>query len=205
MFRTIKNYLNKNNLKDEKYLYLFDKYVGDEYVCFDCETTGLYPKTDDIISIGAIIIKNNKILKSRKFQKFIKPTKKLDSESIKVHRIRECDLENGQDINEVIIEFLDFIGNRPLVGYYLEFDLAMVNKYIKPKLGITLPNRQIEVSALYYDKKIKTIPQANIDLRFDSILKDLNLPVFEKHDAINDAIMTSMMFVKLQNILKISS
>jgi DNA polymerase-3 subunit epsilon len=198
MFENIKNYFNKKNLKDNKYLYLFDKYDGDEFICFDCETTGLDTKNDEIISIGAVIIKNNKILSSQKFEKLIKPTKDISKESIIIHRIRECDLQNAQDIDDVIDEFLQFIGNRPLVGYYLEFDMAMVNRYIKPKLGINLPNKQIEVSALYYDKKFKTTPQGNIDLRFDSILKDLNLPILKKHDAINDAIMTAMMFVKLK-------
>jgi DNA polymerase-3 subunit epsilon len=198
MFENIKNYFNKKNLKDNKYLYLFDEYDGDEFICFDCETTGLDTKNDEIISIGAVIIKNNKILSSQKFEKLIKPTKDISKESIIIHKIRECDLQNAQDIDDVIDEFLQFIGNRPLVGYYLEFDMAMVNRYIKPKLGINLPNKQIEVSALYYDKKFKTTPQGNIDLRFDSILKDLNLPILKKHDAINDAIMTAMMFVKLK-------
>jgi DNA polymerase-3 subunit epsilon len=203
MLDRIKNYFNKNSLKDNSYSYLFDKYFGDEYVCFDCETTGLNPKVDDIISIGAVIIKNNQIILSQKFKRLVKPKKRLDDTSIKIHRIRECDLEEALDIDTVIDDFLAFIGNRPLVGYYLEFDVAMVNKYIKPKLGIKLPNKQIEVSALYYDKKIKTIPQGNIDLRFDTILKELKLPLLEKHDCINDAIMTSMMYVKLQNISKL--
>lgn len=44
MFRNIKNYFNKRNLKDKKYLYLFDEPNNEEYVCFDCETTGLDPK-----------------------------------------------------------------------------------------------------------------------------------------------------------------
>jgi DNA polymerase-3 subunit epsilon len=203
MLDRIKNYFNKNSLKDNSYSYLFDEYFGDEYVCFDCETTGLDPKVDDIISIGAVIIKNNQIISSQKFKRLVKPKKRLDDTSIKIHRIRECDLEEALDIDTVIDDFLAFIGNRPLVGYYLEFDVAMVNKYIKPKLGIKLPNKQIEVSALYYDKKIKTIPQGNIDLRFDTILKELKLPLLEKHDCINDAIMTSMMYVKLQNISKL--
>jgi len=197
MFKLIENYFNKKNLKDQKYAYLFDEHKENEYICFDCETTGLDPKVDDIISIGAVIIKNNKILTSKKFERFVKPSTYLNSESIKIHQIRKCDLEDAQNIDEVIVEFLEFIGNRPLVGYYLEFDMKMVNKYIKPKLGINLPNKQIEVSSMYYDKIIKTIPSGNIDLRFDTIMKKLNLPLLSKHDAINDAIMTSLIFLKL--------
>ncbi len=198
MFNSIKQYFNKRSLKDQSYAYLFDRYEGDEYVCFDCETTGLDPKTDEIISIGAIIIKENKILHSRKFERFCKTDKPLDEESIKVHHIRECDIQNARDIDEVIDEFLAFVGNRPCVGYYLEFDMAMVNRYIKPKLGITLPNKQIEVSALYYDKMIKKYPEGNIDLRFDVIMNRLDLPRLGKHDAINDVIMTAMIFLKLK-------
>ncbi|MGK0255909.1 MAG: DNA polymerase-3 subunit epsilon, partial [Arcobacteraceae bacterium] len=55
MIRKIKNHFNKKKLTNEKYSYLFDKYDGDENVCFDCETTGLNPKKNEIISIGAII------------------------------------------------------------------------------------------------------------------------------------------------------
>lgn len=198
MFKSLKKYLNRKKLKDEKYAYLFEPNESDEYICFDCETTGLNPKIDDIISIGAVIIKGNKIVTSNMFERFVKPKKKLQEDSIKIHQIRECDLENAREIDDVICEFLDFIGNRPLVGYYLEFDVSMINKYLKPKLGIKLPNRQIEVSAIYYDKKIGAIPQGNVDLRFNSIMKDLKLPQMSKHDAVNDAIMTSMIFLKLQ-------
>lgn len=203
MFSSLKRYFNRKRLKDPAYEYLFNEDDSDEYVCFDCETTGLNPKIDDIISIGAVRIKGNKIDLQNKFERFIKPKTKLQAESIKIHQIRECDLEDAKDIDDVIYEFLEFIGNRKLVGYYLEFDVAMINKYIKPKLGIVLPNKQLEVSALYYDKKIAMIPQGNIDLRFDVIMKDLDLPRMGKHDAINDAVMTSMIFVKLQNIVKI--
>ncbi len=203
MFNKIKTYFNKKGLKDRNYSYLFEQNKNDEYVCFDCETTGLSPKVDDIISIGAVVIKNNKIILSKKFERFIKPKTNLQAESIKIHQIRECDLSDAEDIDQVVEEFLDFIGNRPLVGYYLEFDVAMINKYIKPKIGITLPNKQIEVSALYYDKVIEAIPQGNIDLRFNTIMKKLSLPILSKHNAINDAVMTAMIFLKLENNYKI--
>lgn len=203
MFRIIKNYFNKKNLKDDKYQYLFDKTHEDEYVCFDCETTGLDPKKDEIISIGAVIIKNNTIISSKKFVKFLKPKTKLQEDAIKVHHIREMDLENALNIDDVIYEFLDYIGNRTLVGYFLEFDIAMIDKYVKPRLGISLPNKRIEVSAIYHDYKIEAIPQGNIDLRFDTIMNELQIPVMGKHDAYNDALMTSLIFLKLKNISKL--
>ncbi len=203
MFRKIKNYFNRKNLKDEKYAYLFDENSTDEFVCFDCETTGLSVEDDDIISIGAVIIKDNTIVASKKFVKFVKPKTKLQSEAIKVHHIREMDLENAEDIDEVIEEFVEFIGNRKLVGYFLEFDIAMINKYLKPKLGITLPNKAYEVSAIYHDYKIEKIPQSNIDLRFDTIMNELQIPTMGKHDAYNDAIMTALIFISLKNKLKV--
>lgn len=200
MFNKIKQYFNQKNLFDERYRYLFDEPTMDEYVCFDVETTGLDTKVDDIISIGAVKIRDNKILTSQKFERFVKPKSAMNEESIKIHRIRCCDLEEAAEIDEVIEEFLEFIGNRKLVGYYLEFDVAMVNRVLKPRIGITLPNEQIEVSALYYDFKIGAIPQGNVDLRFDTIMKELKLPFMGKHDALNDAIMTAMIFIKLNNL-----
>jgi len=194
---------NRNKLKNKEYDFLFETPPIDEYVSLDCETTGLNPKIDDIISIGAVIIKDNTIVSSKKFVKFVKPKTKLQAEAIKIHHIRECDLQNAEEIDDVIIEFLNFIGNRPLVGYFLEFDISMINKYLKPKLGITLPHKKFEVSELYHDYKIELIPQGHIDLRFNTILEELEIPNLGKHDAYNDAIMTAMIFIKLKNTKKI--
>ena len=200
MFEKLFKKFKLKKLKDEKYSFLFDEPPLDEVVVYDTETTGLNPKKDEILSIGAVKIKGNKILTSQKFEIFVKPSKEISEESIKIHQIRNIDLQNGFLPNEAIDKFLHFIGSRPLIGYYLEFDVKMINKYLKPYLGITLPNEQIEVSGIYHDKKIKLIPDGIIDLRFDSIMNDLGLPIFGKHDAINDAIMTAMIYVKLKNI-----
>ena len=119
-----------------------------------------------------------------------------------MHHIRECDLANAEEIDDVIIDFINFIGSRPLVGYFLQFDISMINKYLKPKLGITLPNKAIDVSEMYHDYKIEIIPQGYIDLRFNTIMTELEIPSLGKHDAYNDAIMTAMIFIKLQNTEK---
>ncbi|MCD6191742.1 MAG: 3'-5' exonuclease [Sulfurimonas sp.] len=196
-FANFKSKRNFSNLKDDDFAFLFDENEDDEYIVFDTETTGLNPKKDEILSIGAVKINNNKILTSQTFEVYLKNTKEISSKSIEIHQIRPCDLQNATDVEEGIKDFLKFIGSRPLIGYYLEFDVAMINKYIKPMLGITLPNRMIEVSEIYFDKTIALIPQGNIDLRFDTILQKCGVPDMGAHNAVNDAIMTAMIFLKL--------
>jgi len=200
MFETLKQKWNRKHLTDERFAFLFDDTHEDEVVVFDCETTGLNPKVDDIISIGAVKVKGNKILTDQAIHIYIKQENEINHKSITIHQIRNCDLEDAIPLNEAIEKFLYYIGNRALVGYYLEFDVAMIDKYIKPMFGITLPNKKEEVSAIYYDKKIATIPQGHIDLRFDTILEDLALPKLQAHDALNDAVMTAMMYLKLKQM-----
>jgi DNA polymerase-3 subunit epsilon len=198
MFSEWRKRRNRARLRDEKFSFLFEEDSSDEVVVFDTETTGLDRKRDEIISIGAVKIRGNRVLLSEKFHILIQSQKMISSsEAVKIHRIRECDLENAMTVEEGIEKFLYFIGSRPLVGYYLEFDIAMVNRTLRDILGIYLPNRQIEVSGIYYDKKAKKSPNGNVDLRFDSIAKDLNIPLFGKHDALNDSIMTAMIYLKL--------
>lgn len=189
-------------LKNERFRFLFDEPPAGEYVSIDCETTGLDTKKDEILSIGAVRIKNNVLQTSESLHLLVRPEGSISAESIKVHHLRHCDLAGAMGLNEALERLLHFIGPRPLVGYYLEFDTAMVGKGVKPLLGIGLPNRQIEVSALYHDYKVELIPQAFIDLRFDTILKELNLPSLGKHSALNDAIMAALIFIKLNQLKK---
>jgi len=190
---------NQNKLNDAAYDYLFEPYEGDEIVVFDTETTGLNPKKDEILSIGAVKIKANKILTSKLFEVYLQPSGLISKKSIEIHGIRPCDLDHALTPEEGIKKFIDFTGNRPLVGYYLEFDVAMINRYLKQWLGIKLPNHKTEISGLYYDLKIGHIPQGHVDLRFETIMKALDIPNMGQHNAVNDAIMTAMIYLKLKN------
>lgn len=203
MFEALIRSWKQRGLLDAQYEWLFDPYTGDEVVVFDTETTGLNTKKDAVLSIGAVRIKDDRILTSQSFEVFLKPSREISVESIKIHHIRPCDLEQALEPLEGVQKFLEFIGNRPLVGYYLEFDMAMMNRLIKPWLGVALPNKQIEVSGLYFDKKIALIPQGNVDLRFDTILRNLNIPKMGQHNALNDAIMTAMVYLKLKHTHKL--
>ena len=198
MFYNLYKNWTKKQLKDKKFNFLFDEALKNEFVCLDCETSGLNPKKDEILSIGTVIIKDNKILMRKTFNIFIKPSKDINPESIKIHHIRLVDLENGLNSKEAIFKLLEFIGSRIIVGYYIKFDMAIISKYTKEFIGIKLPNKSIEVSSLYYETRRKSNLYGLVDLKFDTILKNLNIPILGKHDALNDAIMTAMIFLKLK-------
>ena len=197
MFDSFFKNWNRKKLRDIRFDFLFDEPLPNEYVCLDCETSGLNPKKDEILSIGAVHIKDNKILMRKTFNIFLKPSKNINVESIKIHHIRPVDLKNGIDAQEAIYQLLDFIGSRPIVGYYIKFDVAIISRYTKEFIGIKLPNKTIEVSSMYYKTIRKRSDYQFVDLRFDTILKKLDIPILGKHDALNDALMTAMIFLKL--------
>lgn len=200
MWAALKQSWYRRRLRRPDYELLFDPPPEDEWVSVDCETTGLDIRRDQIVAIGAVKIKASRILTAERFELLVRPSVNMGAESIRVHRLREMDVALGVDPEEAIRRFLDFVGPRPLVGYYLEFDVAMLNRLVRPYLGIPLPQQKIEVSGLYYDYKLRQNPDANIDLRFNALLDDLQLPHRDEHDAFNDALMAALAFVKLRSL-----
>ena len=196
----------QRQLRDSEWRFLVDAPPPGEWVALDCETTGLNPRSDEIIAIGAVRIVGNRVLTSERLDLLVRPEHGVSAESIRVHRLREQDVQDGVPAEEAMRRLLHFIGARPLVGYYLEFDVAMINRTLKRTLGLTLPQEKIEVSRLYYDHVFQQLPphkqqeNTEIDLRFATIMDALGLPTREAHDALNDAVMAALAFIKLQRL-----
>jgi DNA polymerase III subunit epsilon len=201
MLRLLRNLFYRASLGDHSYRFLFEPGPPGEVVVLDCETTGLNPRIDEVIAVAALIIRGNRILTSEAFRAVIRPDKDPTSTSIKVHRLRARDVAEGSVMREVLPKLLRFIGGRPIVGYYVDFDVRILNRYILRFIETKLPNRRIEVSAMYYALKYRGAPPGTVhDLRFASILSDLGIASLEQHDAFNDAVMTAMMFVQLRDM-----
>ncbi|WP_456430010.1 3'-5' exonuclease [Nitratifractor sp.] len=200
MISSLKKAWQKHRLKDPKYAYLFEPYQGDEVVVLDTETTGMDPRKDEVLSIGAVKVRGNRILLSEAFEAWLKPKGKISEESIKIHGIRRVDLERGEEPEAVIPRLLDFVGNRPLAGYYIRFDQRMLSAYTRKILGVDLPNELIELSEMYYRRYRKSSPHEFVDLKFDTIMETLDLPRLGKHDALNDAVMSALIYLKLKTM-----
>lgn len=183
-------------LKDPAWGFLFNTPPAGEWISIDCETSSLDPTEAELLSIAAVPVQGNRILRSRALHLQLKPSRPIAAGSIPIHQLRQQDLADGLSVQQAIEQLLHYIGPRPLLGYYLEFDLAVLNRQIRPLLGISLPNPAIEVSGLYYDRKV-TAYRPEVDLRLTSILQDLDLPDLPRHDPLNDAVLAAMIFLKL--------
>ena len=171
-------------LKGSPYQSLFCTPDKTEYVSLDCETTSLDPNRAELVTIAATKIIDNRIITSQPFEVRLRAPQSLDSGSVKIHRIRHQDLVDGISEKEALLELLDFIGNRPLVGYHIRYDKKILDLACLRQLGFPLPNPLIEVSQIYHDKLERHLPNAYFDLSLDAICKHLELPIQDKHDAL---------------------
>ena len=211
MFDFIKDLFNKNQqtkITDTKYSYLFEPAPLDEWVCLDLELTGLDPKTDHILSIGAVKIAKDAtgyiIDTANPLSIVCRPPIMPDTDSIVIHGLRPMDLENGTSYSDMLDRLLPFIGSRPVVGFYVNMDIAFLNTLIKPKIGTKLPNALIDVSTL--DVKLRQKTNKNSDIPIDKrhlseLLGAYDIPILPAHDSMNDALMTAMLFCHLKHQL----
>lgn len=199
MFDQLKRRFERRRLTAPQYAFLYDGHP-DETVSIDCETTSLNTDEAEIVSIGAVKLRGNTVLTSQAFYTLVKPQGPMAAENITIHGLRPKDLSEGIPIEDALEQLLHFIGGRPLIGYYLEYDTTLLNKFLKPLIGINLPNRQIEISALYYQQQMKrTIHDSFIDLKLSTISRTLGIPEPPRHNALTDAIHAALLYQALTN------
>lgn len=184
-------------LLNEPYAILLKAFESGSVIVFDSETTGLDPKTDEIVELAAYKILNGRVVE--KFHRFIKPSR-LVGESFYIHGFSDDYLEkNGQDAKLVLSDFDRFSANSVLVGHNVRFDLEMVeaNSY---RQGISFKYQ------VYYDTLIiaKRFLQES-SYRLQDLADSLNLPHKPSHQAEADLAATWDLLNYLVPLIKITA
>lgn len=196
--KTLRSVTDKWNHKNSEFAFMFEPYTGDEVIALDCEMTSLDVQQAELVSIAAVKIKGNQVLTSDKLDLKLQKPENLTGDSIKIHRIRGVDLVGGEVLGDALQQLLNFIGNRPIMGYNIEYDLGVLNKFIRPRFGFSLPNKSIELAQCYLTKLQRAIPEIEPDLKFETLAKNLGVPmVGQRHTALGDAVTTALMYVRL--------
>ena len=171
-----------------------DMTFHEEFVAFDLETTGLSSKTDKIIEIGAVILKDGQEID--RFQTFVDPERHLERKIVELTGITEEMLVGAPKIEEVLPKFLDFIGDRVLVAHNSDFDTGFIRAECE-RQGFEYKYTAADTLILSQNL-LRHLNKFKLDI----VSNALNLPEFNHHRAGDDAMTCGLIMTKLMQMLE---
>ena len=166
------------------------------YTVFDTETTGLNPDGgDEIISIGAVRIVNNRIVYQDIFEELVDPKRDIPIESYRIHGINYEMVMEKEPIKKVLPRFRQFTSDTVLLGHNIAFDMKML-KLKEKSTGIKFNNPTLDTLLLS-----AVLHPVHEQHDMENIAKRLGVNIIGRHTALGDAITTAEIFKKLIPIL----
>jgi DNA polymerase-3 subunit epsilon len=158
------------------------------WVVVDVETTGLNLNRDLVLSIGAVVIEDGAIDFSQQFERTLQRNGQKLSPSVLIHGLGPSAIAAGCDPAQALLDFMEFVGDSPLLAFHAPFDQHMLGRALKDSLGYRLQHPFLDVA----DMAPLLCPQANIrEAGLDDWIGWFKLQVGERHHAAADALATA--------------
>lgn len=180
-FRKAKKYTEAREKKKE------------EYIVLDLETTGLNPLEDSILEIGAI----KKAKNIEEFHTMIQYKGELKREIRELTGIRAEELEKGEEEKIAIEELLDFIEDRPILGYNIDFDIKFINEALKKQGLDKIRNKTYDI--MKYVKREKLFLK---NYQLQTVIKEYGMEEKVPHRALEDAKIIQVLAEKVKGLME---
>lgn len=157
------------------------------FICLDCETTGLDIQKDEIIEVAAVKFTFNEIID--RFETLIDPQCIIPQASQAIHNISQEMVTGKPKIKEIFPSLFSFIGNHPIVGHGISFDIQILQQAAqKNYLHQRINNPTIDTLRLA--RLYGQSPQNSLE----SLRKHFNIPYEGAHRAMNDVLVNIEVF-----------
>ena len=168
-----------------------------KFTVLDTETTGLCPdQGDEIISIAALRIVNQRIVYRDSFEELINPQRHIPMDSYRIHGIHPDMVADKETIDTVLPRFRNFVSQTILVGHNIAFDMKMF-KVKEAQTGVSFTNSILDTLLLS-----ALLQPAHQDHGLEAIAKRLGVDIIGRHTALGDAVATAKIFLKLIPLLE---
>ena len=154
-------------------------------VALDIETTGLDPHRDAIIEIGVVKYDGNQI--AGKWQSLINPHQAIPQMITQLTGIDNQMVASAPPITAVIQDFADFVGDLPVIGHNISFDLAFL------KLHLNFDNNPVNDTFEIASVILPSAPRYSLA----SLVDVLGIENLSPHRAQEDADATLEVFLRL--------
>lgn len=154
-------------------------------IALDLETTGLDPERDTVIEIGVVRFRQSRIEDT--WSTLVNPGRPLHPSIIALTGINDDMLSNAPRLSRVLGELVSFVGDLPLLGHNISFDMA----FLQPK-GLFKYNQTLDT----LDLASVLLPNAG-RYGLAALATTLGVPVRTAHRALDDAQTTHQIFLRL--------
>ena len=160
-----------------------------DYVAMDLETTGLNPRLDKIIEIGAVKVRNGEVVDT--FCTYVNPGKGIPARITELTGICDEDVKEAPYMEEVLPDFLTFLGDDNLLGHNIIFDYSFIKK-VAVNQKLTFERKGIDT--LRIARRFLTQLESR-NLGF--LCKYFEIPLEEAHRAYHDAKAAHLLYKRL--------
>jgi DNA polymerase III subunit epsilon len=163
-------------------------------IVLDTETTGLDPlRGDRLVEVGCIEI-FNRMPTGQTFHRYMNPERDMSAEAFAVHGLSTEFLASKPFFHEVVDEFLEFIGDSPLVIHNASFDVSFINAELDRLKRSPIPRDRLVDTLLLARRK-----HPGVSNRLDDLCSRYAIDNSRrtKHGALLDAELLAEVYVDL--------
>ncbi|MDW8470296.1 MULTISPECIES: PolC-type DNA polymerase III [Streptomyces] len=167
-----------------------------EYCVIDLETTGLDLRCDEIISVGAVPVREGRIDLGDSFYSLVRPRCAVSVASIKVHGLRPGDLDSAPDPATVGQALSPRLSGRVVVAHAAWIERAFLSR-TRSTVGWSQVRAVVDTAALARATGCWAGHDSGREPPLELLARRLGLPVCTPHHALGDALTTATVFLAL--------
>lgn len=161
-------------------------------VVVDVETAGLDPKRDALIAIGAVAVRDGRIILADSLELVLRQDAPSARENILIHGIGGTAQRGGSDPGGALMRFLEFIGSDPLIAFHAVFDATALRGALRRELGAKLRAQWLDLAYLLpalfpeHARRVRSL---------DEWLATFGIEIGQRHNAAADALATAQLLL----------
>lgn len=166
-----------------------------KFIAFDLETTGIQPKMDAIIEVGAVLFEGTEPVDS--FCTLINPGRPIPPGASAVNGITDDMVADQPIIESVLSDFSDFCSDLPLVAHNAPFDFKFMLKAVEDHKAKAPEGVVLDSCALS-----RVVFPGMINYKLGTLVKHFDFPSGEFHRAEIDSVYCGRLFAKIVESLE---
>jgi DNA polymerase-3 subunit epsilon len=165
------------------------------YVAFDVETTGMDPRRDRVVAIGAVRFGPEGTIGAT-FEELVDPQMPIPPLAVSIHGIDDETVRGRSSLEAVLPRFRSFVGDGVPVAHMGAFDLAFLRGPLRRGRQPAL--ERVLDTAVLASRLLAPLP----DLSLEALSARLGLKAAGRHSALGDATLAAAILARLLPLLE---